>query len=248
MEIITSEAITGVTGDTLRPRFRNTWSLILVRFGTAHGFVETEDFIVSNGSILIIPPDTDLCIDVLEEYEHIVVEWSEQILPGSDGFVRISDDPEETATTILLVLAKQFIHRPVNNRQISSALTDALRQFLWSRVAQKPPTDIQKLEEALRRNMSNPSFQITDALKKIPQAPSYSRKLFQQFFGCSPKAYLTRLRISPAKVLLISQHNQISEIAAKCGFSDAKSFTHCFHKETGTSPTEFKKIAARTRI
>lgn len=67
-------------------------------------------------------------------------------------------------------------------------------------------------------------------------AAHFSRK-FKGFTGLSPIAYLNIFRLEKAYQMIKDSSLTISEISAKCGFTDANYFTRCFKKHFGTVPT-----------
>ena len=54
---------------------------------------------------------------------------------------------------------------------------------------------------------------------------------------------LQRKRIAISKRLLIETKMNILEVAQKVGYSETASFTRAFHKETGVTPTQYRKSA-----
>ena len=70
----------------------------------------------------------------------------------------------------------------------------------------------------------------------------YYRKVFNKIYNTSPIKYLIKIRINKAKELLRADFISISDIAALTGFSSVYTFSKTFKKETGVSPTEYKKI------
>ncbi len=241
MVILKSAQYCAKKGDVLHPLLhRSVWSLILVRKGNAYCSTGLRERVITENNILIIPPTLDFCILPMDDYEHIYMEMSEQILPGKDQFFCLHDDELQTGSMILRTIARLLRQKSENYQVVAEPLSEALRQFLLVQVDQGPGTDLIELERLLRRNIANASFQIEDALKEIPQSPGYTRRLFREAYGCSPRAYLTNLRIGSAKILLMTQNLPITEIAEKCGFSDAKSFTHRFHQATGYAPRDYK--------
>jgi len=69
---------------------------------------------------------------------------------------------------------------------------------------------------------------------------AYTRK-FKALTGMSPITFLTRVRASEARMLLITTNMSMSEIAKKVGFYDKSRFIHAFKTVFGTSPMELKK-------
>ncbi len=73
--------------------------------------------------------------------------------------------------------------------------------------------------------------------------PSYLHRLFCRHIGMTPGEYLLRRRLTKAKGLLCTTDRTPSEIAASVGFSRQSYFNYIFKKETGTTPTRFRKEA-----
>lgn len=65
--------------------------------------------------------------------------------------------------------------------------------------------------------------------------------LFERYTGLSPIQYLTEIRIRRAKELLRSGIS-VAEVAERVGYLDNFYFSRVFKKQTGMSPTEYKRI------
>ena len=70
---------------------------------------------------------------------------------------------------------------------------------------------------------------------------SYFYKIFYETTCTTPNAYLTRLRLSAAKAMLVSTTLPIAEIAVKCGFNSQAYFSDCFKKQFDTTPRAFRR-------
>ena len=66
--------------------------------------------------------------------------------------------------------------------------------------------------------------------------------VFKEYTGLSPKNYQIKLRIDRAKQYLCDLGMSVSECAETLGFNDVNYFCRLFKKETGYTPTEFKKM------
>ena len=71
--------------------------------------------------------------------------------------------------------------------------------------------------------------------------PHYTA-LFRKQTGTSPLRYLTRVRLRHAGNLLERTALPIAEIAEAVGYEDAFYFSRIFHKNTGHSPSTYRKL------
>lgn len=64
---------------------------------------------------------------------------------------------------------------------------------------------------------------------------------FKKATGDTPLEYLQHLRISKAKTLLETANDTVDEITWSTGYEDASSFRRLFKRNTGLSPTAYRK-------
>jgi AraC family transcriptional regulator len=64
---------------------------------------------------------------------------------------------------------------------------------------------------------------------------------FRKAYGCSVGAYLRRLRIARAAQRLAETDDALAEIALEAGFADQSHFSNLFRRETGVSPSAFRR-------
>ena len=77
-------------------------------------------------------------------------------------------------------------------------------------------------------------------------SPNYLSELFRQETGKTVMQYLCELRIGYAKKLLDATGLSVTELCFACGYSSLPNFLKYFKKETGLSPLQYKKRAARS--
>ena len=71
-------------------------------------------------------------------------------------------------------------------------------------------------------------------------------RLFHKDCGIQILQYLSNLRIEMCKKnLLVKPPQNIQEVALLSGFKDANYFSRFFKKQTGLTPTEFKKTISK---
>ena len=94
---------------------------------------------------------------------------------------------------------------------------------------------IQHTDESIRENFS--SF----ISEKLNHEYTYLSKLFSQVEGITIEKYITRLKIERVKELMFYKEKSLSEIADQLGYSSVAYLSAQFKKETGMTPSEFKK-------
>lgn len=71
--------------------------------------------------------------------------------------------------------------------------------------------------------------------------PVYIARCMQRVFGCSPSAYLLRLRIDQAKLLLLQTDWPVERIAEEVGFNQPAYFTSSFTRIEGLAPRKYRQ-------
>ncbi|MDY0393886.1 helix-turn-helix domain-containing protein [Virgibacillus halophilus] len=74
----------------------------------------------------------------------------------------------------------------------------------------------------------------------------YLGHIFKQDIGVSPIEYLNQVRIREARKLLETTNYSIADIAAFIGFSSQSFFAQSFKRQTGTTPTRYRKEAVKS--
>lgn len=77
----------------------------------------------------------------------------------------------------------------------------------------------------------------------VSVSPSYLFRIFRRRTGMTPVHYRNQVRVERAKHLLLDGTLGLEEIAGRVGFDDARYFARVFKKQTGASPSEFRRRA-----
>lgn len=70
-------------------------------------------------------------------------------------------------------------------------------------------------------------------------SPWYSYRLFQEYTGMTPAAYIRRLRLARAALGLKNGHGRITDAAFELGFGSVDGFTRAFCREFGMCPSAY---------
>jgi AraC family transcriptional regulator len=72
-------------------------------------------------------------------------------------------------------------------------------------------------------------------------SPYHFSRAFKQSFGLPPHRYHTSRRIERAKALLAKPAQSVTEIGFTMGFCEASSFSAAFRRETGRTPSSYRR-------
>lgn len=85
-------------------------------------------------------------------------------------------------------------------------------------------------------------YSVAEMARAVQVSESHFYKLFNEVFGQSPAAYLERVRIEQACMMLRSSQS-IMDIAHELGFKTSQHFTNVFRKLIGCSPSAWRRSA-----
>ena len=203
------------------------------------------------GDSLLIPPNNrvvgeqDLSNRLLTINVHFCfTEGGEPVFPITGGAVRrhISDisymrdtlyrviqlynsEKAELAEAVFSSALVEFFEQGEPDEKTLGSDKDALVRRICDEI-NTSPADIPKLPELA---------------KEIGYSPDYLGRVFSAVTGIPISEYISNARINQAKLLLSSTSMTADEIAASLGFYDSCYFSRRFKKQTGCTPTEYRK-------
>jgi transcriptional regulator GlxA family with amidase domain len=71
-------------------------------------------------------------------------------------------------------------------------------------------------------------------------SPRHFARVFRDDVGCTPAAYVERVRVEVARRLLETTDFAIDEIARTAGFGTAETTRRAFARRVGINPTEYR--------
>ena len=116
--------------------------------------------------------------------------------------------------------------------------------LVYSDINYKMANKIKIALDYLNRNYSCSDLTIGELAEITGVSEKHFRRLFFDIYKKKPHEFLRDFRLNKAELLILNTSKTISDIAFQCGFSDVYSFSHCFKKNYGVSPTDFRKNQA----
>jgi AraC family transcriptional regulator len=116
--------------------------------------------------------------------------------------------------------------------------TAGARQLLRGGLAGRQKNQVRDyIEEHLDDDIS-----LTTLAELARLSPFHFARAFKQSFELPPHRYLTLRRIERAKELPGQPDLSVTRIGLNVGFSDTSSFSAAFRRETGVTPTDFRRV------
>lgn len=100
--------------------------------------------------------------------------------------------------------------------------------------------NVQRLLDYIEEHYTEP-LSLTDIAKHFHFNPSYLSTYFSRHHNEGFSEYINRVRIKKARQLLQNSTVSISDISRMVGYSDHSYFCKVFKKETGNSPSTYRK-------
>jgi len=136
------------------------------------------------------------------------------------------------AEALSMVLVHELVRNKVGAGQLDGYERGGLASWQQRRVAEF-------IDAHLRDDVS------LAALAGIARlSPFHFARAFKKSFGMPPHRYHVMRRMTRAKALLGEPARSVTEIAFELGFHELSSFTAAFRKQTGVSPTQYRRGTA----
>ena len=219
------------------------------------GVGELDDETTSLNSLELSPLYERLQYAPAEELDAILADYADLLGSGAEGrelalgYLRIA----------AVIAARQIVsdagadpQRVLDEGRIAEALRaegiEAVRALLNEAMACRDrsgrgqgQTPVARARRFLSRRYSDPNLMLQDVAGEVGMSQSHFSTVFAQETGLTFTQYLTALRIGKAKELLSATAMRSSEIAFAVGYNDAHYFSYMFKKQTGMTPSEYRK-------
>lgn len=215
------------------------WEIIYNLSGENISKIGENIYSIKPGDIMIIPPGILHSGASDGVYADIYVQAKEIDF----NEITVIHDYDGNILTLFNMLHRIFWQRENNYSKICDSILDLICQYSKKYTTQSyRHTFIYEIKDFIYENISNPDFKISDISAYVGYDIDYVRRSFYSEIGQTPSEYLTNLRVSLAKKLLLQESFiTVKDVAAKCGFSDSFYFSTLFKKKTNFTPLQYRK-------
>ena len=213
--------------------------IVLQLTGHVTTTVGDDTFLLSKGDILVIPPGMSHSGVSDVYFTNIYFQFE-----GGDFAEHFTvHDTDSGVFHLMHVLYKVLCKGENNSVILAESLADSIYQYIKKYMGEKNKYPVvAKLQDIINDSLDNPDFDLALEIGNTGFCPDYLRRCFKEDTGKTPLEYLTWLRLTLAKNLLIQDNfNGIANVALRCGFKDSFYFSTCFKKHTGLTPTQYRK-------
>jgi AraC-like DNA-binding protein len=204
-----------------------------------HAFEQVHDLYLTN--VIYRPNGALLHPDRLRPY---LQPSAEEV--GERRYWQISDAAAGRVKSLLEVLEHESRHGDVASNLMAESLLVQLIVTLWR---DRFATDGQQLSARgrlvmvsryLRANCTEP-IDLDELAQRFGYSPRNFRRLFRELTGTTPHDYLVKLRVGRAMRALSASDVSVTDVALASGFSDGNYFSYMFRKQTGMSPSRYRR-------
>ena len=141
----------------------------------------------------------------------------------------------------LYTWAKHLQKERHTQNPVEYLLIEVFDKYLKNKSARKPPAWAIEIRELIQDQIDT-GITLKQLSQEVDINPAYlSREFSKHFDNLSFGEYVRKLRIEKAMEYLHQRSYSLTQIAYLTGFSDQSHFTRIFKKQTGMSPSEYKK-------
>lgn len=245
--------------------YHDAYELFCLKEGRKIYVIDDEDLDMSGGDLLIIRPGEkhrSVSPDSKPQYR-LIMHFRESSFSRFGDVIGKVLAPEKLPrllripTDKLVTMENLFeristfdagdISDPVRHAEIECLMFDLVCRIrdIAARDSRKKTAGSRAVESAKRIIDSNHSTDISlgSVAETVYVSPNHLSALFHRYTGMTFSQYLSDARIRHAVRLLKSTELSVSEISAKCGFTNPNYMGDVFRSAVGVSPTVYRKLS-----
>ena len=213
-------------------------------------FIETDTrkVTLTQGMILIIPPDILHSLKSEEGYHYFGIDFAQD---SKDSLIRILTRQIKETVVVdapkLLELLPEIedcnrLQTAVSIQKIRNRL-EYMTLYCIEKLNKQNSEQAfcEKLIQYFREHISE-NLTLDDISKILFISSSHIEYLSHREFGCGVMHLFNRLKVDRACMLLQTSDLRVSGIASHLGYNDQNYFSRIFRKYSGVSPSKYRKL------
>ncbi len=205
--------------------FENTLSEgFAISFNKEFYCIEYHDGDVSCNGLLFVNNFTSVHFLLDEQQLPIYTGIAKEMIVELENQASLQDEMLKNLLKNLLIRSNRLFRTQMSIGQVDDITIDFARKF--SDMVEKHFREIKQVE---------------NYAGMMGIAPASLTKKLKKYGTESPSRIIKNRVVTEAKRLLLYTDNSVKEIASKIGYDDPYYFSRLFSKETGISPSEYKK-------
>ncbi|GHV12387.1 AraC family transcriptional regulator [Clostridia bacterium] len=131
--------------------------------------------------------------------------------------------------------------------EVCWSLTDILRRFTRETFEFNSVKHVDLISKAVSYVKTNYARKISlqEVADYVFLSPSYFSKIFKDEMKCYFNDYLNNVRVEKSKLMLLTEHVNMLQVAENVGFYDQSYFNKVFKKITGVTPKKYKESGGK---
>jgi AraC-like DNA-binding protein/AmiR/NasT family two-component response regulator len=159
---------------------------------------------------------------------------------GADVYLEKPFQPDELEAIVETML-EQRRRLQAYYQSISGVTEEEITKPASNLPDQKENEFLQKVRQAVEEHLEQEDFSVEQLSQFLFMDSSNLYRKVKALTGLSPVQYIQSLRLRQAKKLLRESDNPITSIALDCGFNSSGYFSRVFKKDTGLTPSQYRK-------
>ncbi len=185
----------------------------------------------------------DFLFEFIKSSKITIAEFKTILLKLNVSIMEVSNDLTDDNSWKLFELFSEVFNKE-NIDKIKEYYLNLCNNLLNIAIEYRKNNQIDLIKSAVKYiydNFRNSELDVQMISEYLHLSTSYFSRLFKRSTGETFVEYLTRVRMDKSKELLKTSAMKITEISEYIGYNDPHYFSYNFRKQTGVSPSEYRK-------
>ncbi|WP_138495867.1 AraC family transcriptional regulator [Paenibacillus pinistramenti] len=242
------------------------YELMIMTEGTLYLAGDQQQFTVSKGEYLLLPPLTNqygykasACsfywLHFSLNSETRKVDLSSSLQERTEGRLMIPQQGTLKSLDKIIVMMKQLQDsvRGYNEKTLNNYMATVILCELYNQLSSMSEVPRKKSkQDQLYNDISDyiqyrrhENIKVSEVAEHFGYNEKYLSHLFTSLSGITLKQHMLLQKMEAAKYLLTDTNQNITEVALQLGYKDAHHFMKTFKKHVGLTPTDFRNAYSK---